>query len=185
MFFRAEFLVHLELDGEAVAVPAGHIRSVEAAHPLALQDDILENLVQGVADMDMAVCVGGAVVEDIIRPVFAGVQQLFVKSGLFPGIEYFQLLLGKIRFHREFGGRQVQSIFIVHKIYPSRVLYVQGQMFQLIHHYSFSSTFIPIWPINRDNSTMASAVPPSTSLTWVASPCSSPSAGSTGIQYPT
>ena len=34
-FLRPELLVHLDLDGQAVAVPAGDIRRVEASHGLA------------------------------------------------------------------------------------------------------------------------------------------------------
>ena len=51
------------LDGQAVGVPAGHIGSAPAGHVAVLDDHILEDLVQGGADVDVAVGVGRAVVD--------------------------------------------------------------------------------------------------------------------------
>ena len=107
MLFRAQVLLHLQFDGEAVAVPARHIGGLEAAHPLALEDDVLEDLVEGVADVDMAVGVGGTVVEDVFRLFLAGFDQLFIEGHLLPLSEDFQLLLGQIGLHGEVGYRQV------------------------------------------------------------------------------
>ena len=63
--FAAELLVDFDLDGEAVAVPAGDVGGVEAGHGLGLDDEVLEALVEGVAEVDGAVGVGRAVVEDV------------------------------------------------------------------------------------------------------------------------
>ncbi len=70
---RAEFLHHLVLDGQAVAIPAGHERRVVAAHVLVFQDDVLEHHVERVAHVGVAVGEGRAVVEDerVSRRVFA------------------------------------------------------------------------------------------------------------------
>ena len=59
--FGLQLLVHLVLDGQAVAVPAGHVRAVAAGHLPGLDDDVLEDLVEGVAQMDVAVGVRRAV----------------------------------------------------------------------------------------------------------------------------
>ena len=70
--FAAELLVDLDLDGQAVAVPAGDVGGVEAGHGLGLDDEVLDALVQRVAEVDGAVGVGRAVVEDVLgRPARA------------------------------------------------------------------------------------------------------------------
>ena len=66
-FFSTELLVYFNFDGEAVAVPAGDVGGVEAGHGLGFDDEVLDALVEGVAEMDSSVGVGRAVVEDIFR----------------------------------------------------------------------------------------------------------------------
>ena len=60
----AELLFHLMLDRLAVAVPTGHVRREIAALGMGLHDEVLEDLVEGVADVDGAVGVRGAVMQD-------------------------------------------------------------------------------------------------------------------------
>ena len=50
-------------DGQAMAVPAGDVLRVEASQLLALDDHVLEHLVQRVADVQLAVGIGWAVVQ--------------------------------------------------------------------------------------------------------------------------
>ena len=65
--FVAEFGHDFDFDGQAVAIPAGDVGGVEAGHGLVVDDEILEDLVDDVAHVDIAVGVGGAVVQDIQR----------------------------------------------------------------------------------------------------------------------
>ena len=58
----------LPFDRQAVTVPAGHVVGIKAEHLLALGNDVLEDLVQRVPDMDVAVGVGRAVVQHEFRP---------------------------------------------------------------------------------------------------------------------
>ncbi len=60
---RAEAAVHLQLDREAVAVPARAVRRVEASHRAAAHDHVLEDLVERRPEVDVAVRVRGAVVQ--------------------------------------------------------------------------------------------------------------------------
>ena len=61
----AEFVIDLDFDGQAVAIPAGHVGRIEAHHGFGLDDEVLEDLVERGAEMDAAVGVGRAVVEDV------------------------------------------------------------------------------------------------------------------------
>ena len=62
---RAVAFLDLPLDRQAVAVPAGNVVDVMAQQEAAADHEILQRLVQGVADVDVAVGVGGAVVENV------------------------------------------------------------------------------------------------------------------------
>ena len=63
--FAAESFIDFDFDGQAVAVPAGDVGRIEAGHGAGLDDEVLEALVEGVAEMDGAVGVGWAVVQDV------------------------------------------------------------------------------------------------------------------------
>ena len=62
---RAQLAVDLELDRQAVAVPPGQVGGVEAEHVVRLDDEVLEDLVERGADVDLAVGVGRAVVQQV------------------------------------------------------------------------------------------------------------------------
>ena len=69
------------LDGQAVGVPAGDIGCLIAGHVAVLDDHVLEDLVQGVTDVDVAV-----------------------------GWEFSQKIIGSIRTFREISGTKNISI---------------------------------------------------------------------------
>ena len=113
--FIAQLLVHLVLDGEAVAVPAGHVDAVEARHVLRLDDEILDDLVQGRAEVDVAVGVGGPVVKDIGREALGDLADPVVDPDLLPPRERLRLLFGETGLHGEFGLGQIQGCLVIHK----------------------------------------------------------------------
>ena len=80
----AQFLGHLGLDGQAMAVPAGNVRGLESAQGLRLQDQILENLVQRRADVHIAVGEGWAVMQDKPGRLSPGRHQLTIKVRAVP-----------------------------------------------------------------------------------------------------
>ena len=110
-FFEAELLVNLDLDGEAVAVPSGDVGGVEAGHGLGLDDEVLEGLIEGVAEVDGTVGVGRAVVQDVAGRAGAGAANLAVEIGILPLLEAERLVDGQAGLHGEGGLREVQRGF--------------------------------------------------------------------------
>ena len=94
---------HLGLDRQAVAVPARHIRGVEAGHRLELDHDILEDLVDDMAHVDIPVGVGRAVVQRIERGPLPGRPDLAVDVLLGPTLTHLGLALDQVGFHGETG----------------------------------------------------------------------------------
>jgi len=99
--FAAELFVDFDLDGEAVAVPAGDVGGVEAGHGFSFDDEVLEAFVEGVAEVDGSVGVGWAVVEDICGGASAGGADLGVEVLLFPGGEAEGFVDGEVGLHGE------------------------------------------------------------------------------------
>ena len=71
----ALFLLDLPLDRQAVAVPAGDVVGVLAEHLLRAVDDVLQDLVERGADVQMAVGVGRPVVQDELLTARGGRPQ--------------------------------------------------------------------------------------------------------------
>ena len=61
----AKVVVHLDLDGQPVAVPARHVGRVKAAHGPRLDDEVLQRLVQARAQVNRPVGVGRPVVQHV------------------------------------------------------------------------------------------------------------------------
>jgi hypothetical protein len=71
---RTELAIDFELDRQAVAVVADDVRRVEPGHRARLDDQILQDLVERRAEVDVAVGVGRAVVQDELRRAGARVR---------------------------------------------------------------------------------------------------------------
>ena len=111
-FVGAESLLHHMLDGLAVAVPAGHVGREEPALRMGLVHEVLEDLVEGMADMDGAVGVRRAVVQDEGLAVLVLLENLLVDMLFFPLGQTLRLALGQVSPHREVGLRQVHRFFV-------------------------------------------------------------------------
>ena len=112
----------LPFDRQAVTVPARHVVGIEAEHLLALGHHVLEDLVQGVADMDVAVGVGRAVMQHEFGAAGGVLSQLLVEVDLVPVFEDFRLALRQAGAHREFRLRQEQGFGIVGGVGLLRIL---------------------------------------------------------------
>ena len=111
----AHVLRHLELDGQAMTVPAGNVGRAEPAQGFVLDDDVLENFVQSRANMDVAVGEGRPVVQDKFERAGATGLDLPVKLAAFPLPEPRRFALDQIRLHGEVCPRQIQRVFIIRR----------------------------------------------------------------------
>ena len=109
-FLATELLVDFDLDGKAVAVEARDVRGIEAGHGFTLDDEVLEALIQGMAQMERSVGVRRAVVQDPSRSAAAGLTNLLIEAGFLPALQARWLVLRQVRLHRESGAGQRQGI---------------------------------------------------------------------------
>ena len=109
----AEGLLDLVLDRLPVAVPARHVGHLVALHHPVAVDDVLRDLVHGVADVDRAVRVRGAVVQDELVVPLVLLQDRLVDLVLLPVAQALRLALGERRAHGELGLRQVHAAFVL------------------------------------------------------------------------
>jgi len=93
--------------------PSRHVGRVEAVERARLDDDVLQDLVDRVPDVDLAVRVGRAVVQDELRPPGTRGADLSVDVFLVPARQHLRLALREVRLHRELGLRQVQCVLVV------------------------------------------------------------------------
>ena len=125
-FLFLELLFHLVFNGQAVAVPAGHIARGKALHVARLDHNILENLVQRRAHVNMAVGIGRAVVQHIDAPAARGVDHDFTRVDLIPFPESFRLALRQIGFHGKGGLRKIQGFLVVTHAGSQRLCAARG-----------------------------------------------------------
>ena len=103
----APLLLDRDLDRQTVAVPARDVGRIEARHALGLDDDVLEDLVDRVAEVDRAVRIRRAIVQHELRAPLRMRAQLRVQAFFLPARQHRRLALGQIAAHREIGRRQV------------------------------------------------------------------------------
>ena len=106
----------LQLNGQAVGIKAGHIGSLEALHVLVADDDILDDLVQGGAHVDVAVCIRRAVVQDKLGLAVVVLDQVVVQVVLLPILQHGGLLLGQTGTHLKQSLGQIQGTVVLRLI---------------------------------------------------------------------
>ena len=107
---RLELLHHLVLDGETVAIPAGHVGRPETAHGLVAQDGVLQQLVEGGADVDVAVRERGTVVQDEGGLAGGACLDGVIETEPLPMGDPDRFAFGQAGPHGEVGHRQVEGI---------------------------------------------------------------------------
>ena len=109
----AELLLDGDLDRQAVAVPAGDVGRIEAGQVFRLDDDVLQDLVDRMAQVDRTVGVRRAVVQHKQRAALGVLAQLRVQALAFPAGQGVGLALGQVATHREIRGGQMKGRFVV------------------------------------------------------------------------
>ena len=110
---RTQLPVHVDLNRQPVAVPPRHEGGIVARHRAGLDYHVFENLVDGRAQVDVAVGVGRPVVEHKDRRSGPRLPQALVEPLLFPAGGQLRLSHRQVGFHREAGVRQVERFFQV------------------------------------------------------------------------
>ncbi len=101
------------LDRQPVAVPTGHVGRVESVERSRLDDDVLQDLVDRVPDVNRAVGIGRAVVQDEFRPARRRGPQPLVDLALVPPREHLGLAARQIAFHRKGGVGKIDGVLVV------------------------------------------------------------------------
>ncbi|RMS08110.1 hypothetical protein ALP75_200319 [Pseudomonas syringae pv. actinidiae] len=97
----------LVLDRQTMTVPTRHIGGIEARQGFGAQDHVLENLVDRMTDVNIAVGVRRTVVQDELWTILANLAQLLVQANAVPALQSLRLALGQAGLHREGGVRKV------------------------------------------------------------------------------
>ena len=108
----AVLLFDLPFDRQAVAIPTRDIACIKTHHLVRSHDHILDRLVQRVTDVQMPVCIGGAVVQ-CKRRATVFFAQAVIDADLFPSRQPFGFAFGQACTHGKVGFRQVQRGFII------------------------------------------------------------------------
>ena len=108
--FAVQFF-DLDLDRHAVAIPARHVGRVEAGQRARFDDHVFEDLVDGVAQVDVAIRVRRAVVQDEFRTAGGSLAHALVDFLVLPLLYPLRLALGHVAAHRERGFRHVDRVF--------------------------------------------------------------------------
>ena len=110
----AHLLGDFEFDRQAVAIPARHVWRAAAAQGVIFDDDVLEDLVQRVADVDFAIGERRAVVQHKLFALRAGGLDLLVQPHGCPCFQPLGFAGDQVRFHGKVGARQIQRRLVIH-----------------------------------------------------------------------
>ena len=113
LFLVADRRQCFQLNGQAVSIKTGHIRSLEALHVLLADNDVLDDLVQGSTHVDIAVCVRRAVVQDELRLALVVLHELIVQVVVVPILEHDRLLFGQTGTHLKQSLGQIQGTVVL------------------------------------------------------------------------
>ena len=99
----AVFFFHLQLDRQAVAIPARHVGRIKARERFAFDDDVLEDLVHRMADVDVAVRIGRAVVQNEFWQSLFRFAYFLIALQFVPAQKHLRFAFGHVAAHRKCG----------------------------------------------------------------------------------
>ena len=105
----AKFLLNFQLDWQAVAVPARNVRRVISRESFGLHDNVFQNLVYRVTNMNAAIRIGRAIMQNEGFFAFFGCTNDAVQVIIGPTRQHSRFTLGEIAAHREPCFRQIQG----------------------------------------------------------------------------
>ncbi len=109
----AQVAVDLELDRQAVGIPAGHVRRPMTHHRVALDHEILEDLVEHVAVVNVPVGVRWSVVQDVGRRVLARLLDPLVQPAVFPRLQHLRLAPSQVAAHGKRSLGEVDRVLVL------------------------------------------------------------------------
>ena len=112
---QAECLDRLTLNRQTVRIPAGNVRRLEAGHILVTDNEVLQNLVERMTHVKIAVRIRRAIVQDKQGFALILLHHLLIKliSSLIPGCKKIGLALGQTRSHRKVGLGKIDCCVII------------------------------------------------------------------------
>ena len=103
----------LPFDRQAMAVPARNIDAVLARHALTSGDKVLENFVQRMADMNVAVGVRRTIVQREFGPADRRRAHFFVEADHRPAPQEFRFAFWQAGAHRKARFRQIEGFGVI------------------------------------------------------------------------
>ncbi len=103
--------LHHQLDRQAVTVPARHVRRIEAVQRLRLDDDVFQYLVDRMTDVNVAIGIRRAVVQDEFFRALTRLADTLIELFFLPLLQPLRLALGKVAAHGESRVRKIQFVF--------------------------------------------------------------------------
>ena len=107
------FLFDVQFNRKPMAIPAGHIRRVKSGQRFGFDNDVLEDLIDRVANVQLTVGVGRAIVKDKAWFALARLAHLGIQVHVCPGLESLGLTLRQVGLHGEVRLGQIQRGFII------------------------------------------------------------------------
>ena len=111
--FCAVVLLDLPFDREPVTVPAGDVVGIVSQHLLGARHHVLQDLVERVPDMDVAVRIRRTVVQDEFGSAARSCAQARIEAELLPARENLRLLLRQPSAHGKVGFGEKKSLAVV------------------------------------------------------------------------
>ena len=109
----AERAQRLQLDRQAVGIVAGHIGCLKAGHILIADDDVLDDLVERGAHVDVAVGIRRAVVQDVLRLALVVLDHLLIDMVVLPVLEHLGLFFRQAGPHFKRGLHLMDGVVVV------------------------------------------------------------------------
>jgi hypothetical protein len=103
------FLLNFQLDWQTVTVPARNVRRVKSRESFGLHDNVFQNLVYRVTNMNAAIRIWRAIMQNEGFFAFFGCTNDAVQVIISPTRQHSRLTLGEIAAHREPCFRQIQG----------------------------------------------------------------------------